>query len=81
MTMLSDALEQFVEHLARLNRPAVWWLRPGVPADRLPPGTPESVVQWFGWADGLEGFAGQRFDDASVVPGYTLGTKHALAAM
>jgi len=71
-TMLTDALEQFVEHLARLNRPAVWWLRPGVPAELLPAGAPESVVQWFGWADGLESFEGQRFDDASVVPGYTL---------
>ena len=70
--MLTDALEQFVAHLGRLNRPAVWWLRPGVPADRLPAGVPDSVAQWFGWADGVEGFSGQRFDDAAVIPGYTL---------
>ena len=70
--MLTDALNQFVDHLGRLQRPAVWWLRPGVPADRLPAGTPESVVQWFAWADGVDAFRGQLFEDATVIPGYTL---------
>jgi hypothetical protein len=70
--MLTDALNQFFDHLGRLNRPAAWWIRPGLPADRLPAGAPESVVHWFGWADGIESFEGQLFNDASVIPGYTL---------
>jgi hypothetical protein len=70
--MLTDALHQFVDHLGRLNRPAAWWIRPGVPADRLPAGAPESVAHWFAWADGIESFEGQLFNDASVIPGYTL---------
>lgn len=70
--MLTDALNQFFEHLGRLNRPAAWWVRHGVPGDRLPADAPESVVHWFGWADGIESFEGQLFNDASVIPGYTL---------
>ncbi len=70
--MLTDALDQIAEHLRRLNRPVGWWLRPGISADRLPAGLPESVVQWFGWADGVESFEGQLQDDANVIPGYTM---------
>jgi hypothetical protein len=70
--MLTDALNQFVDHLGRLNRPAAWWIRPGVAGDQLPVGAPESVVHWFAWADGIESFEGQLFSDASVIPGYTL---------
>jgi hypothetical protein len=70
--MLTDALNQFVDHLGRLNRPAAWWIRPGVTAGQLPVGAPESLVHWFAWADGIESFEGQLFSDASVIPGYTL---------
>ena len=36
---------------------------------RLGPQTPDDVVQWFTWCDGVRDGPGQIQDDASVIPG------------
>ncbi|GAA1765834.1 hypothetical protein [Luedemannella helvata] len=72
--MPSIYLEVFQNALASLGRPVVAVLAPGVPeADvyaALGDETPDAVVEWFTWCNGVLDRPGQRNDDVALIPGY-----------
>lgn len=72
--MLVDELRELRAHLAALDRKVVGLLRSGVAessvSGALGSSPPLSVVQWFGWCNGVESEAGQIQDDVNVIPGY-----------
>ena len=74
--MLLERLADVRSILSGLGRPVVDLLRPGLPSDvvtaRLGTETPEEVVQWFSWSDGVAYIAGQTQDEVAVIPGYSL---------
>ncbi|WP_326551631.1 hypothetical protein [Micromonospora sp. NBC_01813] len=72
---MNAEFERLVAHLRHLNRPVVSILRPGVDVARFAPsfgvsGLPPSVVEWFGWCNGVERYLGQLQDDVNVIPAY-----------
>ena len=72
--MLGTELATFHAHLQALNRPVASLLLPGIGSDRVGEvygsSVPDSVEQWFAWANGVAGRAGQIQDEVNVIPGY-----------
>jgi hypothetical protein len=72
--MLPDELEGLVGYLRDLHRPVVSWLRPGVEASEIVSAlgmeVPVSVIQWFGWCNGVEELPNQLQDDVEIIPRY-----------
>jgi hypothetical protein len=71
---LVDELERLLGHVRELNLPVTCFLQPGrrreYVTSALGVTPPVSVVEWFGWRNGVRGEQGQIQDDVNIIPGY-----------
>jgi hypothetical protein len=76
MIYVFGLVDQLVEHLRRLNRPAVAMLKPGISPfdveDAVAPAgaAPEDLISMYGRHDGVDLPEGRTLGDGHVVPGY-----------
>jgi hypothetical protein len=71
---LADELDRLLGHVRELNLPVTRFLLPGTQRGNIIAALgvvpPVSVVEWFGWCNGVRGEQGQIQDDVNLIPGY-----------